>query len=563
MNDFAKICYELENQSSILKKVSIIAQYLKSLESQEELYLASIYLSSNIYPVSSNKVINVGLGLIRKSIIELFGISIEIWNKYYKKHREIGNVIEDIFKSEKTKLKSSSELFNDNKNNVNKSLIEFKKVCDQLNENSKNKIKIEILKNLFKELSPLTAKYIARLLTENLRIGVQESTIEVSISKAFDIPKSKISHTNFYIGNIGEVAVRAKQKNFENIEFQLFHPIKPMLATAETNIEDIFSRMGDEVWAEYKYDGIRAHVHKNIDKVKIYSRDLKDITNQFPEIVNFFKDIEKKNSKLEKFLLDGEIVAYQNNKIMPFAYLQRRLGRKDKIEEEANCNPTIFIAYDILVINDKTLFESKLKDRRKILIEYFKNSNLVFSTQKIITNKNEFKEFFNEARKEGREGLMIKNPDSKYEPGKRGLSWLKYKQTLETLDVVILQAEYGEGKNSKYLSMFTIGVWDEKKENILPIARVSSGASEEDLEYLTKLIPKISTEVLENGYKLEPKIILEVGYENIQISDRFNSGYALRFPRIIRIREDKTLEEINTINDVKNIYSKIKGLTTK
>lgn len=562
MDKFAKLCSALEKESSTLNKISIISDYLKTIETEQDLYLTCIYLSGQIYPISEEKTINVGIALIKKSIIQLFNLKEQDWNDFYKKHRELGDTIEDIFNNFEIK-KNSEILLSEFEATKELSLQDFKVICDNLYKNTRSTIKIEILKDLFKNLTSLSAKYIARLLAQNLRIGVQESTIESAISKAFDIPKSQISQVNFYLGNIGEVALRAKQKNFENIEFKLFHPIKPMLATAETSIEDIFLRMGQEIWAEYKYDGIRAHVHKNKNKVKIYSRDLKDITNQFPEIVNFFSEIENKNPELKKFLLDGEIVAYQNNKIMPFAYLQKRLGRKEKIEQEATINPTIFIAYDILLINNEVLFDTNLKNRREKLVKNFEKTELLFSTLQIIKNKDDFKKFFDQSRKEGREGLMIKNPNSKYEPGKRGLNWLKYKETLETLDVVITQAEYGEGKNSQYLSMFTIGVWDEKKENILIIARVSSGASEEDLQNLTKLIPSISTETLENGYKVEPKIILEVGYENIQVSDRFTSGFALRFPRIIRIREDKNLEEINTIKDVKKIYNTIKGLTTK
>ncbi len=591
MELFANTCELLTNESSTLKKIEIISQALKQIEDVQDLKLFCLYLTGLIYPLSIQKNINVGKALIRDAACLITGLSNQEWSKVYRKFGEIGKTVEYILENLNKKKDTQTILFS----NLEAPQFEYKPrdfislrdisaYIDRLSNISGNIAKTNIIAELLSLLKPLHAKYVVKLLIGNLRIGVQESTVEAAIAKAFDIDKNKVSELNFYLGNIGEVAVRCREKHFDNIKFSLFHPIKAMLASAELDIEEIFQRMYEKpknidpqiveniqkellqgVWVEYKYDGVRAHIHKQGDRVEIFTRDLKRITDQFPEIVQFFRDmkLEPQNTDIS-FLLDGEIVPYKNNQIYPFAYIQRRLGRKENINDEVINNPATFIAYDLLYLNGDTLFEIPLFERRNLLEKYFANTSILLSTQKIVKDKNEFIEFFRQSKREGREGVMVKHIFSPYESGKRGLMWLKYKQTLEPLDVVILEAEYGEGKNAKYLSSFTFGVWDQNKTTLLPIGKVSSGASEDELEYFTKYLPKIAVEVSPNGYKVRPEVILEVGFENIQISNRYASGFAVRFPRILRIRTgDKPLDEINTIEDVRKIYEQIKGLTTK
>lgn len=592
MELFAKTCELLTKESSLLKKIEIISQALKKINDKKELELFCLYLTGLIYPLSVQKNINVGKALIRDAACLIAGLSNEEWSKVYRKFGEIGKTIEYILENiTKQKETQVAILFNspealqfEYKPQDNITLQDISLYIERLSNISGNIAKTNIIAELLSLLKPLHAKYVVKLLIGNLRIGVQESTVEAAIAKAFDINKNKVSELNFYVGNIGEVAIKCREKQFDNIKFSLFHPIKAMLASAEVDIEEIFQRMSEKpknvdprivekipeellegVWVEYKYDGIRAHIHKQEDRVEIFTRDLKRVTDQFPEIVRFFREMKLESQNPEtSFLLDGEIIPYKDNQIYPFAYIQRRLGRKENINDEVINNPTAFIAYDLLYLNGDTLFEIPLFGRRNLLENYFVNTGLLFSTRKIVKDKSEFIEFFRQSKREGREGVMVKHIFSQYEAGKRGLLWLKYKQTLEPLDVVILEAEYGEGKNAKYLSSFTFGVWDHNKTTFLPIGKVSSGASEDELEYFTKYLPEIAVEELPNGYKVQPEVILEVGFENIQISNRYTSGFAVRFPRILRIRTgDKPLEEINTIEDVKKIYEQIKGLTTK
>lgn len=567
MKLFANTCDILSKESGSIKKIEIISDAIKQIQNDHELNLFCLYLTGLIYPASIQKTINVGKALIRDAICKLTGITNVKWEENYKKFGEIGEAIEYILQNHNSIPSGLLENSLEYKPNENFSLIKLSQYIEKLSETSGSLAKVDILAELFSQLSPLQAKFATKILLQNLRIGVQEATVESALSKTFEVDKKQIAKLNFYIGDIGEVAIRCKEKNFENIEFKLFHPIKAMLASAEVEVDEIFKRMGSNVWTEYKYDGIRAHIHKKGDKVEIFTRDLKRITDQFPEVVEFFKKVRINTEETPQeisFLLDGEIVPFSGGKIHPFAYIQKRLGRKENIENEVENNPAIFVAYDILYLNGELLFDNNLEYRRNILEKTFEGVGLMFSTRKIVGTENEFLDFFRESKNEGREGLMVKNAESKYEPGKRGINWLKYKQTLDPLDVVIMIAEYGEGKNAKYLSSYTFGVWDEKKENIIPIGRVASGATEEDLKYFTEYLPTITKEKIPNGYVVLPEVILEVGFENIQKSERYSSGYAVRFPRILRNRTgDKPLDEISTIDDVKKIYKTIEGITTK
>jgi DNA ligase-1 len=600
MKLFAEVCENLSKESSTLKKIEIICEALLKIKDDSELSLFCIYLTGVVYPSSVQKTINVGQAFIRDAVLKHLGLTKEDWVEAYRKFGEIGETVEDLLQTSTFNLQPSisqrqtesvgisegtedsrlkiehSTLFPDSVKKGPRiptgiSLAEFQDCIEQLNQNSANLKKVSIIAELLERISPLEAKYAMKLLSGRMRIGVQEATVEAAIAKAFEIEAPKVKKLNFYLGNIGDVAVRSRSKDFKNVHFVLFHPIRAMLASAEVDIAEIFERMGSEVWVEYKYDGIRAHIHKEGERVEIFTRDLKRITNQFPEVVEAFKGYDF------SFLIDGEIVPYRDDKIQAFADLQKRLGRKEKIDEAVRDNPTRFVAYDFLYLNGELLFDKPLKERRELLEEKFTvgarhlsseasakeegapQQSLFFSTKKIVTTPKEFTEFFIKSKSEGREGLMVKNPESKYESGKRGIHWLKYKQTLDPLDVVVLIAEYGEGKNAKYLSNYTFGVWDEKKENLLPVGRVYSGAKEEDLKHFTELFPTIATEKIERGFKVQPQVIFEVGFENIQKSERYISGFAVRFPRILRIRSegDKDLTEINTISDVKTAWERL------
>ncbi len=553
---FLETIKKLEITNSTNEKIDIIADALRQINIDEELLLFSRYLCGIIYPSYSPKKINLGTKLLIQAIIKAYKLDKDTFQKFFKGSEDISECISKIHSQCELSIRESL-IFSDK--SIPKSLHDIQILFDEISNISSNIQKVNFTIDLIFTLPLDILLIVIKILTNTLRIGIKEAIVEKSISRAFNKNIQKIQEANFYLGDIGEVAVHAKNNTLYKIKFRLFHPIKVMLASSQETIDEIFERMGNNVWCEYKYDGIRAHIHKDRTRVEIYTRDLKNITNQFPEIVKFFQYINQSD-----FLIDGEIVPFQNNKIMQFSLLQKRLGRKERIEKEAEQNPCIFIAYDIIYNEGELVTNLPLHKRRELLENKFSSSGLLFSKYKIVNTKEEFIDFFKESKKEGREGLMIKKIDSIYESGKRGINWIKYKETLDPLDVVIVKAEWGEGKNSKYLSQYTFAVWDEKKENLVEIGKVYSGATEELLEELTKKLQKHAIKELENGYEVKPIIILEVAFENIQKSDRYNGGYAVRFPRILRDRTgDKSIDEINTIDDVKHLYNKLQQKSTE
>ncbi|MCX8035186.1 MAG: ATP-dependent DNA ligase [Candidatus Dojkabacteria bacterium] len=550
LNLFIETVKKLEITSSTKEKTETIANALKQINIDEELLLFSRYLCGIIYPAYSPKKINLGTKLIVQAIIKAYKLDKETFQEFFKGSEDISECISKIYTQYKSSVRKSI-IFSDR--SIPESLKDIQILFDDISNISSNIKKVNYIIDLIFCLPLDILLTVIKILTNTLRVGIKEAIVEKAISVAFNKNIQIIRKAMFYTGDIGEVAVHAKNNKIESIKFKLFHPIKVMLASSEENIDEIFERMEKDIWCEYKYDGIRAHIHKEDDRVEIYTRDLKNITDQFPEIVFFLKKIEQSD-----FLLDGEIVPFQNNKIMQFSLLQKRLGRKEKIDIAARENPCTFIAYDIIYDDGKLVTDLPLHKRRALLENKFSSSGLLFSKYKIVNTKEEFIDFFKKSKEEGREGLMIKKIDSIYESGKRGINWIKYKETLDPLDVVIVKAEQGEGKNAKYLSQYTFAVWDEKKQNLLEIGKVYSGATEELLEELTKKLQEYAVKELENGYEVKPIIILEVAFENIQISNRYNGGYAVRFPRIIRERTgDKSLDEINTIEDVKKLYLKL------
>lgn len=550
LNLFLETIKKLESTNSTNEKIKIIADALKQINIDEELSLFSRYLCGIIYPSYSPKKIHLGTKLLIQAIIKAYKLDKDTFQKFFKGSEDISECISKIHTQCELSIRQSF-IFSDK--SMPKSLQDIQILFDEISNIASNIQKVNFIIDLIFNLPIETLLIVIKILTNSLRVGIKEAIVEKAISIAFNKNIKSIHKAMFYTGDIGEVAVHAKNNTIESIKFRLFHPIKVMLASSEENIDEIFERMKKDIWCEYKYDGIRAHIHKINNRVEIYTRDLKNITNQFPEIVEFFESINQAD-----FLLDGEIVPFQNNKIMQFSLLQKRLGRKEKIDIAAKENPCTFIAYDIIFSDGELVTDLPLHKRRALLENKFSSSGLLFSNYKIVNTKEEFIDFFKKSKEEGREGLMIKQIDSIYESGKRGINWIKYKETLDPLDVVIVKAEWGEGKNAKYLSQYTFAVWDEKKERLLEIGKVYSGATEALLEELTKKLQEYAIKELDNGYEVKPIIILEVAFENIQISDRYNGGYAVRFPRIIRERTgDKSLDEINTIKDVKKLYSKL------
>jgi DNA ligase-1 len=349
-------------------------------------------------------------------------------------------------------------------------------------------------------------------------------------------------------GDIGEVAVLAKQGRLRSAQLHLMHPLQFMLASPEEDAEAIMRRVGGEAWVEDKYDGIRGQLHKEGDRVVLYSRDLNDVTPAFPEIVEAACKVS------HDVLLDGEILAFRDGMVRPFFELQHRLGRKVVSAKLLAEVPVTFVAFDVLYLDGRNLLTEPLRERRRLLEEL--NLPPPFMLAYLIQARNaaELDKIFDAARGRNNEGLMVKDPESKYSPGRRGLGWLKLKKALATLDVVVTGVEWGHGKRKNVLSDYTFAVYDEGSDRLVNIGKAYSGLTDAEIAQMTEYFKSITLKDYGRFRLVQPEIVLEVAFDAIMESGRHNSGYALRFPRIKQIRRDKTPRDIDTLANVARMH---------
>ena len=325
----------------------------------------------------------------------------------------------------------------------------------------------------------------------------------------------------------------------------LFHPFAFMLAQPEEAADDIFAALGDGAYADDKYDGIRAQIHRDGDEVRIYSRTLDDVTHRFPEIEAAARDLG------HSVIFDGEIVAF-SDRILPFAIIQKRLGRRKVSETLLSDAPVVFFAFDLLYLDGEPLFETSLRDRVEKLNAVVRGGAIRLCDRTTIHDAPQIDTIFDAARARANEGLVLKDPRSVYTPGRRGKSWLKYKKALATLDCVVTYAEYGHGKRRGVLSDVTFAV--RRDDELVNIGKAYSGLTDVEIAQLTEHFKRTMIERYGSVLRVEPQIVLEIAFDRIQESKRHKSGYAMRFPRIARIRDDKTVDQISTIDEVRRIY---------
>jgi DNA ligase-1 len=389
-----------------------------------------------------------------------------------------------------------------------------------------------------------------------LRIGLREGLVEDAIARAFKQPLAEVSLANMLRGDIGEAAVRARAGALRDVEMRLFHPLKFMLATPASDLADIARTMPAEFFVEDKFDGIRAQAHVQNGRVAIFSRTLDEISVRFPELH------EPLAALPTDLIIDGEIIAARGAEILPFSNLQKRLGRKTVSEDLLKSTPVVFVAWDLLYRTGRVLINDPLESRRAKLVSTASGSDRVkagtvrLSQAKRFSNTSDLDDEFDAARARGNEGLMIKDPSSFYKPGRRGREWLKLKKALATLDVVVTTVELGHGKRHHVLSDYTFAVRRSADDpELLNIGKAYSGLTDAEIAEMTEWFRAHTIREFAHGRvrAVEPRIVIEVTFDRVQPSNRHKSGYALRFPRIVRLRPDKTVDEIDTLETVRKL----------
>jgi len=539
---FAECAEAVAATTKKLEKAAILGEYLKTL-SDADLTRAARYFAGQQFALNDARTTNVGGSIISAALSEATGFSPEDLYPRYVRLGDPGELAEEIVKE----ARQSSQ--------PTVTLAETESLISRLSETRGIKNKTALLTAILFRATPLEAKYLVKLLAGDLRIGLREGLVEDAIARVFAQPLADVSYANMLLGDIGETAARARRADLRDVSMRLFHPIKFMLATPAADLTDVARTMPEEFLVEDKFDGIRAQAHVANGRVAIYSRTMDEITHRFPELV------EPLRSLPTDVIIDGEVLPATDDAILPFSELQKRLGRKTVGTQLLKAVPVVLVAYDLLYARGKVLIDEPLAERRRIMEELVPRSGaLRLSEGKIFSEAALLDEEFDQARARGNEGLMIKSPSSSYKPGRRGREWLKIKRAIATLDVAVTAVEVGHGKRRHLLSDYTFAVRrSTEDEELLNIGKAYSGLTDQELMELTEWFKAHTLQEFAHGRVriVEPSIIIEVTFDRIQRSNRHKSGYALRFPRILRLRPDKALAEIDTLETVKRLVEGI------
>jgi DNA ligase-1 len=524
-----------------LEKAALLGDYFKALN-DADLSRAARYFAGHQFALNDSRTTNVGGSIISEALSQATGFSIE---DLLPRYVRLGDAGEAAF-----------ELVRDTGRTYQVPVItlaETESLIARLSDTRGTKNKTGLLTTLLRQATPLEAKYLVKLLVSDLRIGLKEGLVEDAIARAFGQPLAAVSQANMLLGDIGETAVRARANDLSEIGMRLFHPLKFMLATPAADLADITRTMPDEFFVEDKFDGIRAQAHVSGERASIYSRTMDEITHRFPELIEPLKGLPT------NVIIDGEIVPARGDVILPFSELQKRLGRKTVSKDLLKDVPVILVAYDLLYANGRVLIDEPLEARRQVLEGLIAEKGILrLSQAKRFKEVAALDDEFTAARARGNEGLMIKSPASNYKPGRRGREWLKLKRALATLDVVVTSVEVGHGKRRHLLSDYTFAVRrSEDDGELLNIGKAYSGLTDVELAEMTEWFKAHTLQQFAHGRVriVEPTIVIEVTCDRIQESKRHKSGYAMRFPRILRLRPDKTAGEADTLATVRKLVS--------
>jgi DNA ligase 1 len=557
--EFSETCQAIEKISSTIDTTNRVADLLKQVD-LEELPIATHFIMSEVFPAWSGEQLGIGTSLLYVALSKASGMHIKSIESLIRTTGDIGDTALLILKEKRKNQVTFSSFFEEQPELSIAEVYNRFKIASEASGKGSQDIKIKNLQFLFNSSTPREAKYISRLALEELRIGVGEGVVRDAIAKAFSVPADKVEHAFMVTNDLGIVAATAKEGGMEALErlgIKINRPIKMMLSQISSDIDADIREM-KEVAVEWKFDGARVQIHKSGNSVSIFSRKLEDVTNSLPDLV----EIVRKHVKADSVILDGEAVAVdENGKPRAFQEILKRFRRKYDVEEKALGIPIQLNLFDIMYLNGRTLIDLPLLERRKSLescVESsIEDSKSICVDKQVITGDFEvIDQIYREALKAGHEGVMIKNPNSFYSPGKRGKNWLKKKPLMETLDLVVVGAEWGFGRRANLIGSYTVACYDPETLRFLQVGKVGTGLTDDQLKELTEMLSGLMEGGEAGGvFAIRPKIVLEIAFEEIQKSPNYDSGFALRFPRFIRIRDDKDPEEADTIQRIGKVYS--------
>jgi len=553
-SEFSRYCEEIEGISGRLDMIDVISRALPAL-SQEELPVFVRFIMGRIFPDWSSKKLDIGPNLLYESIGYVVGLKKEQVVDQINQTGDVGGAVEKLL-SQNNRISQQMLFLHEELDilSVYKELIHISDQGgkdpqknsgpDKIRREKPQQEKLRGVRKLFSAVTPLEGRYLSRIMLEELRIGVGEGTVREGIAKAFSVDPALVEHAMQAINDLGEVAQRAKEgpEALTDVRITPFHPVRMMLAQ-QGAIADMLQEHG-EVAAEFKYDGSRFQFHKAEGKKRMYSRRLEDVTAALPDVIALLD-----GATTHDVILDGEVIAIKDGRPMPFQSVLRRFRRRHDIAEAKEAIRMVPNVFDILYLDGETLIDLPFSERRKKLesvVQDFVAPQVVSGDQAIIEKT------YNDALAAGHEGIMIKVRDSPYTPGQRGKNWIKIKPEVDTLDLAVIGAEWGEGKRAHVFGSFLVACQDQGK--LVPLSRVATGFSDEQLAEVYELLKDTVISRSGKEVQFEPELVFEVGYAELQVSPTYAAGFALRFPRFIRLRDDKDTTEIETLDSIKERY---------
>jgi DNA ligase-1 len=545
--ELSDLCEKLEATQKRVLMTSMAADFIRRLE-DEEVEPAVSMLLGRPFPKWDPRTLDVSWATLTGIIKRLTGVGWGEFSAAFRQTGDMGASARIIFESHRAPRQAALL-------ERPLTILEVRRVFEAIAEVSghgSRERKERLIESLLGRASPLEAKYLVKIMIGEMRTGLQEGLMEVAVSKAFSVPLRTVQRASMFTGDVAEVAAicaREGLRGISSLSFRVFRPVKLMLAqTAESPVEALKEHGGRTAF-EFKLDGARIQIHKSGDKVRIFSRRLTDVTRSLPEVV----EMVRREVKVRKAILEGEVIALgRDGSPLPFQHLMRRFRRVYSIERMTRDIPVELHLFDLIYLDEESLIEMPYVERRRRLMEAAGGIPL---TRQIVTDDPaEAERFLEEAIDGGHEGLMAKRLNSPYTPGIRGKHWLKIKRTLEPLDLVIIAAEYGTGRRHRWLSDYHLAARDEETGEFLMLGKTFKGLTDREMEEMTRRLRRIAVEERGGLVVVEPRIVVEVAYNEIQRSPKYRSGMALRFARITRIRDDKGPEEADTIQKVRRIY---------
>ena len=530
-------------------KSAAVAEYLRTLE-DHDLATAVVFLSGRPFPERDQRKAGLGWRAIATVVQAVTDADEGSMGRAYDRSSDVGTAVGELLTA--VGHEPSGEPLR---------LAEVAEAYDLLATTRARAAKADVFAELLRRADPLSARYVTAILGGELRIGLREGHLEKGIAQAFEQDLPAVQWVGMLSGDIGRTAQLARDDALDTARLELLHPLKSMLASPVADEAEAMSRLAPPVWVEDKYDGIRAQLHRTRDEVRIFSRDLNDITSGYPEVV------EAASAVAWEGILDGELLAWKDGAVLPFLALQTRIGRKKPSAAVLTEVPVIYVAFDVLALGEgsppEPLLREPLRSRRRRLeaLDLHKTPGFGLATLVDAADVAELERIFSEAQERGNEGLMLKDPASAYVPGRRGSAWLKLKKALTTLDCVVVGVEVGHGRRHGVLSDYTFAVLDDRpgapEGSLVNVGKAYTGLTDAEIAEMTEWFEAHTLERFGRYRSVEPTVVVEIAFDVVHASSRHKSGYALRFPRIVRMRDDKTAAEADQLSTVAALHERL------